>query len=84
MQIVKRDMRHTIISLITLDETPPIHIDHHAPIAAFTPQQVKPTHALAKRFDDIGRVLLFRSRQLGDEARLFAVGVSAHETVHDG
>jgi hypothetical protein len=70
--------------LIPLDKTPSIHINHHTPSTAFAPEQVKPAHTLAKRLNNVSGVLLLVGRQLGDEARFFAVRVPPDEAVHHG
>lgn len=72
--------------LIPLDKAPPVDIDNQTPDPRLlgTPQQIKPTHPLAKRLDDILGPALFLGRELRDEPGLLAVGVSTDEAVDDG
>lgn len=77
----------TIIRLIPLDETPPIHINNHTPhipLLVRTPQQIKSTNPLNEGFHDIRTPCSFHVCQLSDESSLFPIGVPAHETVYDG
>lgn len=74
--------RLVVVRLITLDERPAVDVDDHA--ARATAEEVKAAHSLAERLDNVPGILLLLLRELGDEARLLAVGVALDETVDNG
>jgi hypothetical protein len=66
--------------LITLDETPTIHVDYQTPplpVLMRTPQQVESADPLAETLDNVPRPALLVIRELSDESRFFTVCIAA-------
>jgi hypothetical protein len=74
---VGEDLRGlVVVRLVALDKRPAVDVDDHA--ARPTAQKVEPAHALPESLDNVARVPLLELGELGDEARLLAVGVTLH------